>query len=149
MRAPTEAEIAQQLDMPLGDYQTLLHDAQGVQIVHYEDFTTEPDSAGGQSDWAATLNHGAAGGNPLDSLLAGDFRQALIHAIDALPEREKLLLSLCYEQGLNLKEIGAILNVTEARVCQLRSQATARIRAKLKEQAWQELPQDGQIAQVI
>jgi len=120
-----------------------------VQIVHYEDFTTEPDSASGQADWSATLNHGAPSGNPLDSLLAGDFRQALVHAIDALPDREKLLLSLCYEQGLNLKEIGAIMNVTEARVCQLRSQATARIRARLKDQAWQELPQEGQIAQII
>ncbi|MNV17822.1 RNA polymerase sigma factor FliA [compost metagenome] len=149
MRAPTEAEIAAQLDVPLNEYQALLHDAQGVQIVHYEDFATEPDSASGQSDWSATLNHGSAGGNPLDSLLAGDFRQALIHAIDALPDREKLLLSLCYEQGLNLKEIGAIMNVTEARVCQLRSQATARIRAKLKDQAWHALPQEGQIAQII
>jgi len=120
-----------------------------VQIVHYEDFATEPDAASGQTDWTATLNHGSAGGNPLDSLLAGDFRQALIHAIDTLPDREKLLLSLCYEQGLNLKEIGAIMNVTEARVCQLRSQATARIRAKLREQAWQDLPQEGQIAQII
>ena len=108
-----------------------------------------PRLAGAQSDWSATLNHGSATGNPLDSLLAGDFRQALVHAIDALPDREKLLLSLCYEQGLNLKEIGAIMNVTEARVCQLRSQATARIRAKLKEQAWQDLPKEGQIAQII
>lgn len=153
MRAPTEAEIAQQMEIPLNEYQTLLHDAQGVQIVHYEDFATEPDtgsgSGSGQTDWTATLNHGAASGNPLDSLLAGDFRQALIHAIDSLPDREKLLLSLCYEQGLNLKEIGAIMNVTEARVCQLRSQATARIRAKLREQAWQDLPQEGQIAQII
>lgn len=150
MRAPTEAEIAQQLELPLNEYQALLHDAQGVQIVHYEDFTTDAETGpGAQSDWSATLNHGSATGNPLDSLLAGDFRQALVHAIDALPDREKLLLSLCYEQGLNLKEIGAIMNVTEARVCQLRSQATARIRAKLKEQAWQDLPKEGQIAQII
>ena len=149
MRAPTETEIAAQLDIPLSDYQTLLPAAQGVQIVHYEDFTTEPDSSSSQADWSATLNHGSAGGNPLDALLAGDFRQALVHAIDALPDREKLLLSLCYEQGLNLKEIGAIMNVTEARVCQLRSQATARIRARLKDQAWQELPVEGQIAQII
>ncbi|KOF52103.1 MULTISPECIES: RNA polymerase sigma factor FliA [unclassified Achromobacter] len=150
MRAPTEAEIAAQLELPLAEYQTLLHDAQGVQIVHYEDFSSDTDSASDQADWAASLNAGnAQAGNPLDSLLAGDFRQALIHAIDALPEREKLLLSLCYEQGLNLKEIGAIMNVTEARVCQLRSQATARIRAKLREQAWQDLPHEQQMAQII
>lgn len=158
MRAPSEAEIAQQMEMPLTEYQTLLHDAQGVQIVHYEDFATGPDpepgsgsgpDQTGQTDWTAALNSGAVGGNPLDSLLADDFRQALIRAIDTLPDREKLLLSLCYEQGLNLKEIGAIMNVTEARVCQLRSQAAARIRAKLREQAWQHLPRQGRIAQII
>ena len=68
MRAPTEAEIAQQLELPLNEYQALLHDAQGVQIVHYEDFTTDADTGpGAQSDWSATLNHGSATGNPLDS----------------------------------------------------------------------------------
>lgn len=51
MRAPSEAEIAQQMEMPLAEYQTLLHDAQGVQIVHYEDFATELDTASGQTDW--------------------------------------------------------------------------------------------------
>lgn len=78
-----------------------------------------------------------------------ELRRALIDAIDGLPEREKLLLSLCYEQGLNLKEIGAVLNVTEARVCQLRAQATARIRARLKEQAWARLPTAHHLAQVV
>lgn len=148
MRAPSEAEIAQQLDIPLADYQSLLHDAQGVQIVHYEDFGSDFD-ASGPADWAASISKSGGGDNPLDALLAGDFRSSLVAAIDSLPDREKLLLSLCYEQGLNLKEIGAIMNVTEARVCQLRSQATARIRAKLKERAWQTLPQDGQMAHVI
>ena len=86
MRAPTEAEIAQQLELPLNEYQALLHDAQGVQIVHYEDFTTDADTGpGAQSDWSATLNHGSATGNPLDSLLAGDFRQALVHASTPCP----------------------------------------------------------------
>ena len=143
MRAPTEAEIAQQLELPLNEYQALLHDAQGVQIVHYEDFTTDADTApraiGLERHAEPRLGHRQSAG----FLLAGDFRQALVHAIDAPPDREKLLLSLCYEQGLNLKEIGAIMNVTEARVCQLRSQATARIRAKLKEQAWQDSPGRG------
>jgi RNA polymerase sigma factor for flagellar operon FliA len=68
--------------------------------------------------------------------LEGDFRDALIDSIDALPEREKILMGLYYEQELNLKEIGAVMNVSESRVCQLHSQAVARLRAFLKERAW-------------
>ena len=58
----------------------------------------------------------------------------LVEAIKTLPERDQLVMSLYYEQELNLKEIGAVLNVTESRVCQLHSQAVARLRTKLK--AW-------------
>lgn len=143
MRAPSEGEIAEELGVPLAEYQGMLADAQGVQILHYEDFNTDGDS---DSPWAESSAEHA---DPLDALLAGDLRRALIDAIDGLPEREKLLLSLCYEQGLNLKEIGAVLNVTEARVCQLRAQAPARIRARLKEQAWARLPTAHHLAQVV
>jgi len=147
MRPPTESEIADELGLPLTEYREMLADAQGIQIVHYEDFSRDGDA--GDGNWQDLASGERDQGTPLDSLLAGDLRRALIAAIDALPEREKLLMSLCYEQGLNLKEIGAVLNVTEARVCQLRSQATARIRAYLKEQAWQHLPAEAHLAQVI
>jgi RNA polymerase sigma factor for flagellar operon FliA len=59
-------------------------------------------------------------------------REALIRAIERLPEREKLVLSLCYDQELNLREIGAVLEVTESRVCQIRSQAITRLRSQLR-----------------
>jgi RNA polymerase sigma factor for flagellar operon FliA len=61
-------------------------------------------------------------------------RDALVAAIDQLPEREKLVMSLYYERELNLKEIGAVLHVTESRVCQLHGQALARLRTRLA--AW-------------
>ena len=61
------------------------------------------------------------------------FREALVRGIDALPEREKLLLSLYYEQELNFKEIAAVLEVCESRVCQLHGQAVARLRARMKD----------------
>jgi RNA polymerase sigma factor for flagellar operon FliA len=60
------------------------------------------------------------------------FRTALVAAIEGLPEREKLLMGLYYEQELNFKEIAAVLEVSESRVCQLHSQAVARLRSKLK-----------------
>ena len=69
-------------------------------------------------------------------MLEGDFRDALIDAIDSLPDREKMLLGLYYEQELNLKEIGAVMSVSESRVCQLHSQAVARLRATLREKSW-------------
>jgi RNA polymerase sigma factor for flagellar operon FliA len=76
------------------------------------------------------------GGDPIKGLLESDFKQTLMDAIDALPEREKMLMGLYYEQELNLKEIGAVMSVSESRVCQLHSQAVARLRAKLKEKSW-------------
>src|SRR5258708_11975377 len=61
------------------------------------------------------------------------FRVALAQAIDGLPERERLVMSLYYTDGLNLKEIGAVLKVTESRVCQLHGQALVRLKARLAE----------------
>ena len=64
-------------------------------------------------------------------LLEGSLRQRVIEAIEALPEREKMVLTLYYQEELNLKEIGAVLEVGESRVSQLHSQAIKRLRAKL------------------
>jgi len=64
------------------------------------------------------------------------FRAAVIKSIDNLPEREKLLMGLYYEQELNLKEIGAVMGITESRVSQLHSQAIARMRGILRAQKW-------------
>ena len=73
--------------------------------------------------------------NPLKQLLEGDLRQRVITAIEALPEREKLVLTLYYQEELNLKEIGAVLEVGESRVSQLHSQASKRLRTKLASQS--------------
>jgi RNA polymerase sigma factor for flagellar operon FliA len=60
-------------------------------------------------------------------------REALVEAIKNLPEREQFVMSMYYEQDMNLKEIAAVLGVTESRVCQLHSQSIARLRAKLRD----------------
>lgn len=126
--APTESEVAKLLKLSLTDYQDMLMDGCGHQLVYYEDFH---DSEGNEHflDRFAVDEEG----DPLHSLINGDFRQAVVDAIEKLPEREKLLMGLYYEEELNLKEIGAVMGVSESRVCQLHSQAVARLRAALRE----------------
>ncbi|HSI49984.1 MAG TPA: sigma-70 family RNA polymerase sigma factor, partial [Ideonella sp.] len=72
--------------------------------------------------------------NPLAQLQDHRMREALVEAIKKLPEREQYVMSMYYEHDMNLKEIAAVLGVTESRVCQLHSQSIARLRVKLR--AW-------------
>lgn len=130
-RPPTEKEVAKKLDLSLDDYYDMLGDCCGHQLIYYEDFH---DTDGGEH--FLDRFKGDDSNDPIKGLLAGDFRDALIEAIDSLPEREKILMGLYYEQELNLKEIGVVMNVSESRVSQLHSQAIARLRANLKEKAW-------------
>ena len=69
-------------------------------------------------------------------------REALIESISGLPEREQLVMSLYYEQELNLKEIGAVLGVTESRVCQIHGQALVRLRARMS--GWRDSAGNGE-----
>ena len=125
-RAPGESEIAQELDMPLPEYQQLLQESRGAQLVYYEDFHEE-----GGNDFFEnfeSLNEE----NPLQLLQDERFRGALVSAIERLPERERMMMGMHYEHDMNLREIGEVLGVGESRVCQLHSQAVARLRSMLK-----------------
>ncbi len=130
-RSPTEGEVSKHLKMTLEEYYVMLGDCGGHQLVYYEDFH---EAEGGDHFLDRFLTDDA--GDPIKGLLEGDFREALIDAIESLPEREKILMGLYYEQEMNLKEIGAVMGVSESRVCQLHSQAIARLRANLKEKSW-------------
>lgn len=129
-RAPTEAEIAGELKVPVAEYQQMLLEGRGTQLIHYEDFMEDGD------DDFLERNCADSNADPLASLLDDNLREVLIGAIANLPEREKTLMGLYYEQELNFKEIGAVLGVSESRVCQIHNQAVARLRVKLKECAW-------------
>lgn len=130
-RAPTETELAKALDMTITEYHALLGDCSGHQLLYFEDFHASDESA-------HFLDHHVHDqhGDPMQMLLSSDFKDCLVEAINALPEREKILMGLYYEQSLNLKEIGTVMNVSESRVSQLHSQAVARLRASMKEMLW-------------
>lgn len=124
-RAPSEKEVAESLGMPLAEYQKMLQDARGHQLIYFEDMVEE----GGDDFLERHFNDDAA--DPSQQLEEQSLRQLLAQGIEALPEREKLMMSLYYEQDLNLREIGEVMGVTESRVCQLHSQAVVRLRARL------------------
>jgi RNA polymerase sigma factor for flagellar operon FliA len=123
-RQPSETELAAALDMSLADYQRLLLDARGHQLVYLEDLVEAEGD-----DYLDRNATDAALPDPLALMEQAGMRAALVAAIETLPEREKLLMALYYEQDLNLREIGEVLGVTESRVCQLHTQAIARLRA--------------------
>ncbi|MDD2925678.1 RNA polymerase sigma factor FliA [Rhodoferax sp.] len=127
-RSPLESEIAADLGMSLSDYQSLLGKVRGTQLVYLEDMNHSLED----EDSFLDRHMGDAEADPLNMLRDLRLREALVNAIKNLPEREQHIMSMYYEQDMNLKEIAAVLDVTESRVCQLHSQSIARLRAKMR-----------------
>jgi RNA polymerase sigma factor for flagellar operon FliA len=127
-RSPLESEIAADLGMSLGDYQSLLGKVKGTQLVYLEDMSRHGDD----EDSFLDRHMGDSEADPLNMLRNERLREALVAAIKNLPEREQYIMSMYYEQDMNLKEIAAVLDVTESRICQLHSQSIARLRAKMR-----------------
>ncbi|MCW5657920.1 MAG: RNA polymerase sigma factor FliA [Burkholderiaceae bacterium] len=126
-RAPNESEIADEMGMMLADYQELLGKVRGTQLFYLEDLSGE------DGDDFLDRHVADEGANPLDMLQDLRMREALVDAIGKLPEREQHVMSMYYEHDMNLKEIAAVLGVTESRICQLHSQSIARLRSKLRQ----------------
>lgn len=125
-RDPSDAEIAKHLDMTMGQYHHALSDINCSRLVGMEDL--------GVSEDAISPIEEEEDNAPFQGVADDSFRQALIESIKTLPEREALVLSLYYDEELNLKEIGEVLGVSESRVSQIHSQSMQRLRAKLS--AW-------------
>lgn len=124
--APSEQELADELQISLDEYHSTLQSARGAQLIYYEDFQ--------QEDEEPFLDRLLVddGSNPLDKLVDESLRKSLVDAIENLPPREKLVMGMHYEQEMNLREIGEVLGVSESRVCQLHTQAIARLRNRLR-----------------
>ena len=125
-RSPLEQEIAREMELTLTEYQTLLGDLKGLEIgsLHME---RSEDS----SDEELAYVPGAPEDDPLFRCLKGEMKQRLADAIDELPEKERMVLTLYYYEELTMKEIGLTLGVVESRVSQIHSSAVLRLRAAL------------------
>ena len=121
-RDASDREVAEAMDMTLSEYFDILKDAQGSKLFSFEEIPGSGEP-GIQSDSP----------NPMDQIQKRDFQRCLAEAISTLPEREQLVLSLYYDDELNLREVGEVLGVSESRVSQIHSQAALRLRSKLEE----------------
>jgi len=122
---PLESEVAQALGLELGDYQRMLQDVQGYALISLEDL-------GGGDNAQPYLDHCAAFNmDPLGVLDRAAVRLALLEAIASLPAQKQSVLRLYYEDELKMREIGQVLNISEARVSQLHTHAIAQLRAEL------------------
>jgi RNA polymerase sigma factor for flagellar operon FliA len=127
-RIPKESEIAAEMGISLVEYQSLLGKVRGTQLMYLEDMSRHNED----DDTYLDRHVADSESDPLNMLRDQKLREALVAAIKLLPEREQYIMSMYYEQDMNLKEIAAVLDVTESRICQLHSQSIARLRAKMR-----------------
>ena len=125
-RDAEDAEVAALLGISQDEYHSLLQDSAGCRLFSFEEMIEKSDSG-------VEVFDNDSHPNPLMGVERDAFQQHLADAIRQLPEREQLVLSLYYDEELNLKEIGAVLGVSESRISQLHSQATLRLRARLSQ----------------
>ncbi|MEF1254059.1 MULTISPECIES: RNA polymerase sigma factor FliA [unclassified Vibrio] len=125
-RDPSDTEVAQHMGISLEQYHTILTDINCSRLVGIEDL--------GVSEDVITSDDSDEENAPFQGVADEYFRKALIDSIKSLPEREALVLSLYYDEELNLKEIGEVIGVSESRVSQILSQSMQRLRTKLS--AW-------------
>lgn len=124
-RDARDVDVADELGIPLEEYYEILQDSASIKLFSLEESCEDDDSKLDQPAASAALL------GPSERVHNEAMQRALAEAISKLPERERLVLSLYYDQELNLKEIGQVLNVSESRVSQIHSQATMRLRSRL------------------
>jgi RNA polymerase sigma factor for flagellar operon FliA len=125
-RDVTDIEVAEKLDLSLNEYHHILNEVSAGKIIGIEDLGVSEDSINTQED---TNND-----DPYQNIEQIVFKKALGECISTLPEREALVLSLYYDEELNLREIGQVIDVSESRVSQIHSQAMHRLKARM--QSW-------------
>jgi len=120
---PTEEEMAERLGLPLEEYRGLLSELSALTVVSFRDLEDESGSL--------TLPEQVEGGSPTDDITRRKFAEALARELTALPERDRTVLHLYYNEELSLKEIGEIMGLSESRICQIHTAAVLVLRRKL------------------
>jgi RNA polymerase sigma factor FliA len=128
-RSPDESELASYLGITLDAYYALLDEVKSVSIVSQEDLRPDYLEKCECEDVMGAVDRNS----PLGQLTSRELMAGLKEAIDALPKKEKLVLSLYYYEELTMKEIGKVIDLTESRVCQIHAQATLRLRGAIKD----------------
>lgn len=126
-RDARDQEIASEMGLSIEAYGKLLNEARGLRILSIEELTGD--------DTVPLERFHADDDTPLKKIERDDLKKALAEQINGLPDKEKLVLSLYYNEELNLREIGEVLHVSESRVCQIRTQALLRLRSRVELQA--------------
>ncbi len=121
-QSATDRELADELGVSLDEYHGMAQDVASGQLMYMDEDIT--DSFESEDD------------DPFGQIQDKELKEAVIEAIERLPEKEKLVMAMYYQEELNLKEIGQVLGVSESRVCQIHGQALTRIRARM--QSWTE-----------
>ncbi len=122
-RDARDHEVAKALGMSLDEYHKTLQDASGCRLLSFEEM--------GMNEDAICSRIGRTDGGPFEGVQRDDFKRNLSEAIAGLPDRERLVLTLYYDEDLNLREIGAVIGVSESRVSQIHSQALLRLQSRL------------------
>jgi len=118
-REAGDAEIAEEMGLDIKDYHQISGELVSTKVVSFDTFTEEQEMVSSTP-------------NPFEILEDDEFKEALREAIDTLPEKEKMVMSLYYNNEMNLREIGMILEVSESRVCQIHGQALARVKSRMQ-----------------
>lgn len=129
-RAPTEREVAEALEVSLEEYHSLVNQTKPVSVMSVDDQATYSNFD--KKSLISVLDSGKSN-NPMNQLNVKKVQKIIAKCIEALPERQRLVLSLYYYEDLNLKEIGKILRVTESRISQLHAQAVGKLKVKLQQ----------------
>jgi RNA polymerase sigma factor for flagellar operon FliA len=132
-RAPTDEEMASELEMSVSDFQDALLQISNSTVAALDELWTVSDASGDQVSLLDTLQDPGAP-DPAHVIDATDLKDRIADAIARLPEREKLVVALYYYENLTLREIGEVLGVTESRVSQLHTKAVLRLRGRMAEE---------------
>jgi RNA polymerase sigma factor for flagellar operon FliA len=132
-RTPTETEVASHMGIALGDLHQIFSQVSFVNVVALDELLSVGGEKGDKLSLVDTLEDQRAE-DPVQAFESEETKYLLARAINTLPEREKIVVTLYYYEGLTLAEIGQVLGVTESRICQMHTKAVLQMRSKLTEQ---------------